>query len=161
MECHKCPYQKALSMGRYRYVPFERTPCASCTPDTGPTFPQEYHDDMGAAADVLSDSPGVPETAFPEEALPEAEPPATLSSLYPVGAFMDVFMALFYLADMDLAVLRLKYRRMSHEQVGSRLGLSVRAVESRFGRILARHPVLGAFFPCRRSGGVNNRGKNR
>ena len=159
MECHKCEHRAAIAAGKFRGVPFEQTPCAKCSPDTGPTYPMEFNEKFSPEG-VASDAPSVPETAFPEEALPEPEPPVALSMLYPVGAFLDVVMALFALSDTDLAVLRLKYRQLSHEQVAVRLGLTERAVEGRFMRVLLRYPVLSALFPCRRAGGAVIRPEN-
>ena len=156
MECHKCEHRAAVESGKFKGVPFERTPCASCSPDTGPTYPMEFDDRRSVAGETIDDSPDVPEAAFPEEALPELEPPVSLSALYPVGAFLNVVMALFALSDTDLAVLRLHYRGMSREQVATRVKLSGKAVGMRFTRILRRYPVLASLFPRRRPGPSSN-----
>ena len=154
MECHKCPHGAAVFAGLYRFTAFEKTPCVACTPETGPSFAQAYNDGLEAAADVLCDSPGVPEEAFPEEAVPESElaPAVSLSSMFPVGAFLHGLMALFELSDKDLAVLRLRYRGLSRAQVATRLNLTEKAVVCRFDRVLRRYPVLLALFPERRQG---------
>jgi DNA-directed RNA polymerase specialized sigma24 family protein len=96
-------------------------------------------------AEPLDDSPAVPELAFPEEC--PADP------VYPASVFVTAIAAFFSLSDIDLCVLRLKYQRLSHDQVAERMGITPRAVEGRFSRILARYPVLVTLFPCRRVGG--------
>ena len=140
MECHKCEHRAAVVAGMFSGLVFEETPCARCD-GTAYEYPMQYRD-LLPSDETLSSESSVPEQAFPEK---ETTP------FLPVSVLVATVETLLSLPDLELRILRLRRRGLTHDGIACALGARKRAVECRFNRILARHPVLASLFPSRRS----------
>ncbi len=140
MECHKCEHRASVVSGKFSGLVFEETPCARCD-GTAYEYPMQYRD-LLPSDETLSSESSVPEQAFPEK---ETTP------LLPVSVLVATVETLLSLPDLELRILRLRRRGLTHDGIACALGARKRAVECRFNRILARHPVLASLFPSRRS----------
>ena len=149
MECHKCEHRAALVAGRFRFAAFENTPCARCDGTSPESYTLPFCDEKGAE-DVLS-----PELSVPEQAFPAAEPPDTCS----IDDLAKVLAVILSLPDVELRILRLRRRGLSHEAIAAALGLPRRVPQVRFKRLLARFPVLALLFPAVRGSDRNLPGK--
>jgi len=139
MECHKCEHRAAVESGKFSGQAFEETQCAR-RDGTAYEYPLQYRDLLPSDETASSES-SVPEQAFPET---ESAP------LLPVSVLVATVETLLSLPDLELRILRLRRRGLTHDGIAFALGTRKRAVECRFNRILARHPVLASLFPSRR-----------
>ena len=123
VECHKCP-----EFGRHAGVPYEATPCASCSLSDGHTRGAKVYNDAVPSA--------------PVEARAASSP--TDEELTVLGHAVRVLMNL---QPEWFAVFQLRYRGLSVRAVAERLGLSDTTVSRWMCVILEREPLLAALLP--------------
>ena len=142
MECHRCRFRVAVAAGKYRGVPFMRTPCARCDGSTRvESFARTFDDDAGMG---VAPGPGVPELAFPEE---------DDAPMLPVAVLVKVLEEYLKMPPRVFRLLRLRYLGMSYLRIGRAMRLTPRVVEKRFYRAMKRWPAIVPLFkgtPCQR-----------
>lgn len=133
MECHRCPHRKNVESGKYRTVPFEKTPCASCelveNSDYTIRFDEERAEKSAADACGLAQMiQGANEDWLPVSVMSEAV--AQLLAL-PRGV-------------RDVVCWR--FAGMAYRDIAAVQGLTMAAVENRHWRAMNKWPALRALF---------------
>jgi hypothetical protein len=145
MECHCCPHHEDVESGKYREVPFETTPCASCELDDEPDFVVAYDDERpGAAPGAPGIQPDDAEDAlFPEEL--DAEPERSVQE----SLLWDLVVTLLKLHPRTRDVVCWRFAGFRYKDIAMLQHVSVPAVELRHRNAVKQYPLLRSLFPTK------------
>ena len=135
MECHKCPYAEAVAAGKYRKLPFEKTPCGTCELKESSAFTIAFDESRAPSVEIFAEA-----APFAEEVV------ATPEARLPISVLTE---ALAQILSMPTAVrdaVCMRYSGMSYREIADRQGVTAAAVEMRHWRAMRRWPALRALF---------------
>lgn len=126
MQCHRCQHRRDVEAGRYRNVPYEKTPCAGCELKEFSGFTIEYDDERAP----LSPEPMAEEN---DERLP-------------MSVMREAVVTLLELAPQLRDIICWRFAGLKYRDIAVLLGVTMAAVEIRHRRALRRCPALRALF---------------
>lgn len=127
-ECHDCEHRSEIDVGRYREVPFEKTPCATCE---------------------LNENPPVYPVAFDDERLTERvapEPTPANTDYLPVVVLLEFVKAFLSLPRELRDVVGLRYQGYRYADIAAAQGTTAAGAEARHRRAMRMAPILGTLF---------------
>jgi hypothetical protein len=128
MECHKCLHTADIAAGVFDNVPFEKTPCATCTLEDNPeSAPVEYIDDI----------------------LPEQFAEALYARRMPVSVLVDVMKLILALPPGIRDTVCMRYTGMSYREIAAIRHTSVAAPERAIRYAMTRWPLIAKLFPVK------------
>jgi hypothetical protein len=132
-ECHTCPHSVRIQRGDYKGIPFNRTPCATCSLSDAPSHKGRSHvsRDSSEAVDVI-------ESMAAYEKAGEASDSARIADLV---EFVARFMGLDALT-RDLVAIRFVSPDKPIRDIAKQYCITTQAAHSRIKRALATYPVL-------------------
>ena len=134
MECHRCPHREDVEAGKYRRVPFEKTPCASCQLVERSEHTIAFDEGRPAKQDAPAEEFWLPEDPEPEE------------THLPVSVMSEALAALLSLRPTTRDVVCWRYVGMKYREIALIEGITMAAVELRHRRALRKWPELHALF---------------
>ena len=139
--CHKCEHAAAVAAGKYRNVPWDRTPCAACglRETSLGTLPVD-EDPFGTACG----DGGVSVAAGSAEWSGHGE-----AETLPVSVMGSVVRGLLSLPPRARDTVCLRYQGRTYREIAELLGSTVSAVEMQHWRAMRAWPDLRALFPAK------------
>ncbi|MCE9616458.1 MAG: hypothetical protein K8T26_19465 [Lentisphaerae bacterium] len=144
MKCHKCPHAEAVAAGKYREVPFEQTPCATCKLAQSSVGTKAYDPAKELAPDALPEPPSVWEDL-----------------VLPLTVMAEVVRILLALPQPLRDTVCLRYCRKSYKAIAARMNTTPDLAEKRHKRAMAKYPALKALFPVKVSKQSRRRPRKR
>lgn len=153
--CHKCKHAAAVAAGKYRNVPWDRTPCAACglresslgtLPVDEERLAEEPETGFGVA-DPLGTAcgdGGVSVAAGSVEWSGHGE-----AETLPVSVMGSVVRGLLSLPPRARDTVCLRYQGRTYREIAELLGSTVSAVEMQHWRAMRAWPDLRALFPAK------------
>lgn len=134
-KCYNCPEQANVLTGKYKRLPFKRTPCAKCTLSDEPTHKGRSHvsrdsSDAVAAEEALH--------ALATQPVHDPEDDARMAKL---AGFIEAFMSLPMIT-RDIVAFKLIHPDQPLRTVAAQYLITVQAAHSRLKRALSQSPVL-------------------
>lgn len=133
--CHTCEFKAAVDAGKFRDVPWEQVPCASCKLATG-GYAIEYDEDRLEETWDGTRARGV--------SVPEAD---ELATEMPVEVMREFVTGLLTLPGELRDVVAMRYRGMKYDEIATEQGVTMACVEKRHRRAMELWPALREMFP--------------
>lgn len=134
--CHSCEYKAAVDAGKFRDVPWEQVPCASCKLATG-GYAVEYDEDRLEEGWDGMQARGV---ANPEMG-------DGLSAELPIEVMREFVAGLLTLPSELRDVVAMRYRGMKYDEIAQVQKVTMACVEKRHRRAMELWPALREMFP--------------
>jgi hypothetical protein len=130
--CHSCETADLIAAGRYKHIPWEEVPCATCATMTGMSHAIEYDDER------------IP-TDEAEEIYhkPEDEEPEFVS----LDVMIDAMVAFLSLRPDVRDVIAWRLAGLKYPDIASLQGVTTACVEKRHRTAMLSWPALQALFP--------------
>lgn len=130
--CHSCETADLIAAGRYKHIPWEEVPCATCEVIAKTSHAMEYDDQKIS-----------PEEAKPSHHKPEDEQTdnATLEKM------IDAMVAFLQLRPEVRDVIAWRMAGLKYPDIALLQGVTTACVEKRHKTALVSWPALQALFP--------------
>jgi hypothetical protein len=135
MKCHKCPHQKDVEAGKYKRVPFAKTPCAKC----------ELEEVSIRTMEVDLNRP----VYMPGGSLPGPEMPGESEveeMKLPLRVMEEMVRRLLALPEELRLVVCWRFSGVSYPEIGRRQGITSAGAEARHRRAMEMFPELKELF---------------
>jgi hypothetical protein len=147
-KCYNCPEHENVVAGKYKRLPWKRTPCAKCTLSDEPTHKGRSHVSRDSSDAVAA------EEALHAIVQPEQMDDARIEKL---TGFINAFMSLST-PTRDIVAFKLVHPDKPLRAIAVQCTITVQAAHSRLRRALSDLPVLARVIRMRRNkkGGGND-----
>ena len=153
MECHRCEHQADVKAGKFRGLPFEKTPCGRCELRDWSGYVLPFDEERGAdpadgTVGRVAESQPAPtlvaemitvDVPFPEECTGD-------DMMLPMSVMSEVVLRLLAMAPVARDVVCWRFVGLSYRKIARMLGMTTAAVELKHKRALQEWPALRVVF---------------